>query len=494
MPAPTMDPTPVTTLTTTKTLQTYDALAVIVPQGEAFDAGVYATGLTEDLADYLTAQWGEAVFTGKAGTMLTAYGVDSAHGVAACFGVGETNQKKMTDVKKAVSAAVGWARGRKAKTLGIVLPTGVCRVRTLKVAAHSNYEFKVGDRSEIDLLEAVEVVREEGLPAAELTRVRALTQAVSLTRDLVNLPANMMTPMILVNAAKEALAGSPVKITIYDKAKLEEMGFYAALEVGRGSDEPSAVAVMEYTGAGSDVEPMAFVGKGVTFDAGGYNLKPTGYIESMKCDMGGAASVVGLMKYLSVAQPKTNVIGVIGCVENLISGHAYKPGDIIRSLSGKTICITNTDAEGRLVLADCLHYVTTELKPRMVFDVATLTGAAVVALGERMTAVMTNRQELCDQVRALSAEVDEPTWQLPITDFFREKTKSKTSDLQNWTAGVRAGASMAGAFLENFVNDTPWVHFDIAGTAFEGKYGTGNGEKGATGTIVATFAAMAEQL
>jgi leucyl aminopeptidase len=224
----------------------------------------------------------------------------------------------------------------------------------------------------------------------------------------------------------------------------------------------------------------------VCFDSGGYNLKPTKHIEAMHSDMAGAATVMGIFHWLAATQPKVHVIGVLGAVENMVSGNAFKPGDIITLGNGQTCEITNTDAEGRLVLADCLHHVVTKYKPTKIIDFATLTGACVAALGYDITGLMTNDASFLKSVSHSAEKCDERVWELPIIPVFREKIKSEVADLQCWTAGVSAGASMAGAFLENFVQKTPWVHCDIAGTAYHETSGDELSPRGATGVLVQT--------
>lgn len=477
--------------TQSKILRRTPLLLVLCPNSKRWNARHYGVKLPLRLQTFLRDRIGDGSFKGAVGSSHSAYDLSRAYSRAAFFGIGDP--KDPEELAQGIKAAISFARARKAKKVSLLLPAKVDAHQALQFASAANYEFKVGETKDMHFIKTINLVTKKPMRPRRLQQSIAMAQATAFVRDLVNLPANLMTPAILAQRAKEAVAGNKkVKVKILGKEKLEKLGFAAALSVAQGSYNEPQVVIMEYNGGKKGEAPLAFVGKGVTYDTGGYNLKPTGYIESMKCDMGGAAGVAGMMQYVAATNPKKNVIGIMGCVDNMISDKSYLPGDIINSLSGQTICVTNTDAEGRLVLADCLHYVTTEYKPRAVFDAATLTGAATVALGERMSAVMTNTQPLIEKVKTASEAAFEPVWQLPITKYFRSQIKAKTADLQNWSSNVRAGSSMAGAFLENFVNKTPWVHFDIAGTAFQGKYGTGNGEKGATGSIVRTFAEIVD--
>ncbi|HEY5714739.1 MAG TPA: M17 family metallopeptidase, partial [Candidatus Gracilibacteria bacterium] len=226
-------------------------------------------------------------------------------------------------------------------------------------------------------------------------------------------------------------------------------------------------------------------------DSGGYNLKPTKYIEDMKCDMAGGATVLGLMHYFAKTKAKKNIVGVVGAVENMVSRDAYRPGDVVKAMNGKTIEIGNTDAEGRLVLADALHYTETKYKPAAIVDFATLTGACMVALGYTMSGIMGRDQKMIEELIKASKQADEEAWQLPLNDYFISKTKGNISDLNNIADGVMAGASMAAAFLSNFVETKKWAHFDIAGTAFNGKNQTG-GAKLATGVMLRTIRTWVE--
>src|SRR6266849_4428414 len=277
-----------------------------------------------------------------------------------------------------------------------------------------------------------------------------------LTRQLQMLPGNVCTPSYLAEQ-------HGFKLTVFDRAKLQQEGMGALLAVAQGSDQEPRFIVLEYRGAG-DAPPVALVGKGVTFDSGGISIKPAQNMEDMKFDMSGAAAVLGTFETLGLLKPKVNVVGLIPATENLPSGHAVKPGDVVKSHFGKNIEIINTDAEGRLILCDALSYVR-RFKPAAVIDIATLTGAVVVALGQVAIGEMGNDEALLAEVREAGERAGERCWPLPLWDEYRELLKSDIADVKN-SGGRGAGSIAGGWFLKEFVEGYPWVHLDIAGTAY----------------------------
>lgn len=302
---------------------------------------------------------------------------------------------------------------------------------------------------------------------SEATHVLA---GVNWTRDLANTPANDLYPETLADTMVEKFKETDVKVEVYDKAQLEEMGMKALLAVSKASVKEPRLIILKYLPLGEDKPAVSLVGKGVTYDSGGYALKNAKGMANMKVDMAGAASMIGTVYALAKNKVQKNVIAVVVATENMIAGDATKNGDIIESLKGSTIEVLNTDAEGRLILADGLYYAATELNSSCIVDAATLTGAVVAALGKNITGTMTNNQELLDTFHSVSKETGEDMWQLPINDEFREQTKGKISDLVNIaTNPTGAGTIFAAAFLEHFVEDTPWIHLDIAGTSSSGK-------------------------
>ncbi len=284
-----------------------------------------------------------------------------------------------------------------------------------------------------------------------------------LARELVNEPANILTPEEFAKRASE-LEKLGVKVEVFDEKALEKLGMRSLLAVGQGSARESRVVVMSWNGGKSKKEPLAFIGKGVCFDSGGISIKPAQGMEDMKGDMGGAACVVGLMHALAGRKAKVNAVGVIGLVENMPDGKAQRPGDIVTSMSGQTIEVINTDAEGRMVLADILWYTQERFKPKFMIDLATLTGAIMVALGNNYTGLFSNNDLLAEQLDKAGTVTGEKVWRMPVDDDFNKMIDSQFADMKN-SGGRLGGASTAAAFLQRFVNDVPWVHLDIAGTA-----------------------------
>ena len=295
---------------------------------------------------------------------------------------------------------------------------------------------------------------------------QAVANGVALARNLVNEPANMLGPVEFAREV-ERLEKVGVEVEVLTEKDLEKLKMGSLLCVSQGSVRPPRLCVMQWNGAkGKKSKPLAFVGKGVVFDTGGISIKPAGGMEDMKGDMGGAATVVGLMHALAERKANVNVVGLIGCVENMPSGSAVRPGDIVTSMSGQTIEVLNTDAEGRLVLADVLWYAQERFKPRLIVDLATLTGAIMVALGKDFAGLFCNDDRLSQELQAASAATGEKVWRMPLDKGFHKLIESKNADVKN-IGGRWGGSCTAAAFLEKFVKDTPWAHLDIAGTAMD---------------------------
>jgi len=295
----------------------------------------------------------------------------------------------------------------------------------------------------------------------------AVANGVAIARNLVNEPANALGPVEFAAEVKK-LEKVGVEVEILDEKDLEKLGMGSLLCVAQGSVRPARVCVMQWNGSKSKkTKPIAFVGKGVVFDSGGISIKPAAGMEDMKGDMGGAACVVGLMHALAEREANVNVVGLIGCVENMVSGSAVRPGDIVTSMSGQTIEVLNTDAEGRLVLADVLWYAQDRFKPRLIVDLATLTGAIMVSLGKDYAGLFCNDDKLADELQAASKSTGERVWRMPLDKSFHKMIDSKNADVKN-IGGRWGGACTAAAFLEKFIQkDTVWAHLDIAGTAMD---------------------------
>lgn len=313
-------------------------------------------------------------------------------------------------------------------------------------------------------LKALTVATESAKEAETVyVSLECLAEGVDLTRDLVAEVPNVLQPESYAERIQE-LEKDGLKIEVLGEAEMKKLGMNALLGVGQGSDFESKLVVMRWNGADNpDDAPLAFVGKGVTFDTGGISLKPSAAMDEMRGDMGGSAVVVGLMKTLARRKAKTNVVGVVGLVENMPCGKAQRPGDIVKSLSGQTIEILNTDAEGRLVLADALWYTQDRFKPKLMINLATLTGAIVIALGHEYAGVFSNNDELCENLMKASAKTDEKVWRFPLHKNFDKDIDSPVADMKNLGNGRAAGSITAAQFLQRFVNDTPWAHIDIAG-------------------------------
>ncbi|MBV7561845.1 leucyl aminopeptidase [Pseudomonas sp. sia0905] len=308
---------------------------------------------------------------------------------------------------------------------------------------------------------------------------RAIAIGMALTKDLGNLPPNICHPSYLAEQAKElGKAHKNLKVEILDEKKLQALGAGAFLAVGQGSEQPPRMIVMQYNGGKKGDKPHALVGKGITFDTGGISIKPAANMDEMKYDMGGAASVFGTLRAVLELQLPINLVCLLACAENMPSGGATRPGDIVTTMSGQTVEILNTDAEGRLVLCDTLTYAE-RFKPQSVIDIATLTGACIVALGSNVSGLMGNDDELVNQILAAGRQADDRAWQLPLYDEYQEQLDSPFADIAN-IGGPKAGTITAGCFLSRFTKSYKWAHLDIAGTAWI----SGGKDKGATGRPV----------
>ena len=313
-----------------------------------------------------------------------------------------------------------------------------------------------------------------------IKNLSALEQGIFFTRDLVSEPGNILNP----DEYAKRLSGLKkygLKVTIYNKNKLKKLGCGALLGVGQGSTRGTYLVTIEWNGSRSKSKPLSFVGKGVCFDTGGISLKPAKFMEDMTYDMGGSAVVVGLMKNFAIRKAKINAVGVVGLVENMPGGNAQRPGDIVKSFSGKTIEVLNTDAEGRLLLADALSFTEQKYKPSLIVDLATLTGAIIVALGSEYAGLFSNNDKLSTQLHEAGNKVDEKVWRMPLHENYDKLINSSNADMQNINYVGGAGSTTAAQFLQRFVsNKTPWAHLDIAGMAFS-KYGGALNPSGATG-------------
>jgi len=344
-----------------------------------------------------------------------------------------------------------------------------------------SYEFKkYKTKKETRLISIIILGKKNKNSIQNQLKFNALEEGTFYTRDLVSEPGNVLHPDEYAKRLN-SLRKHGLKVNIYNDKKLKKLGMNALLGVGQGSIRGSYLVTIEWNGLKNKSKPLAFVGKGVCFDTGGYSLKPAKFMEDMTYDMAGSAVVVGLMKSLALRKAKVNAVGVVGLVENMVSGNAQRPGDIVKSFSGKTIEILNTDAEGRLVLADALTFTEKKFKPKFIVDLATLTGAIIVSLGSEYAGLFSNDDKLSKQLLNAGEKVEEKLWRMPLHKNYDKLINSKNADMQNINYVGGAGSTTAAQFLQRFIlNKTPWAHLDIAGMAFS-KYGGALNSGGATG-------------
>ena len=444
------------------------------------------TGLDEPLAKALAdaVAWGDLVLKpGKAAYLRQVAGLKTPRLAVAV--AGDASPKAL---KTAAAAGIALLKGLPVKQLALQVagcdPLGTAQAEAVAAAAcDAVYLYRstkpsaaaAPSLSRLTLLVASKA--EAQAAEAGLTVAAAIGEGVALARELANRPGNHCTPTMLANEARKMARAQGLKIEVMDGKRIEALGMGSFLSVAQGSDEAPRFIVMHYQGAAKTAKPWVLVGKGITFDSGGISLKPGGEMDEMKFDMGGAASVVGTLLAVSQLKPAINVIGVIAACENMPSGRALKPGDVVTSLSGQTIEVLNTDAEGRLVLCDALTYVE-RFKPAAVVDIATLTGACVVALGGVRSGLFSPDDALAGELSAAGEAALDGCWRMPIDADYDEGLKSNFADVAN-IAGRAGGAITAAAFLKRFAGAYRWAHLDIAGTAW--KSGTA---KGATGRPV----------
>jgi leucyl aminopeptidase len=413
-------------------------------------------------------------FKGKNGSALEIVaptGLDVTRLVV--LGVGKGRDLKSEDFVKLGGIAMGKIPGSATNaTIVAELSTGALKPEQagelalgirLRAYAFDRYKTKRKEDEERpkEVKVAISVASVSAAEKASAPRA-AVAEGVVLARDLVNEPANVLYPEEFARRAGN-LKKVGVQVEVLDVAAMKKLGMNALLGVGQGSAHDSRLVIMRWNGAKKGGDPVAFIGKGVCFDTGGISIKPAGGMEDMKGDMAGAACVVGLMHALAARKAKVNAVGAIGVVENMPDGKAQRPGDIVTTMSGQTIEIINTDAEGRLVLADVLHYVNTRFKPKFMIDLATLTGAIIIALGHEHAGLFANDDKLAERLIKAGAATGERVWRMPLGAEYDKKIDSKFADMKN-TGGRDAGSITAAQLLQRFVDKTPWAHLDIAGT------------------------------
>lgn len=416
-------------------------------------------------------------FKGKEGEFLVVYSDKLPEHRLALLGLGEENKVTIEKLRRAYHKMAKACHSLKVEHVNFYQPVtkGLDSKEifkgTLEGILLTNYVFEKNKSKKDDtpttLLKKIAVINAPAKSKDIFDYTLNIAQAVYLTRDLVNDNAHEITPQFLAKLALDLGKKLPhVKTTVFDKKRIEKEKMGLLLAVNQGAANDPAFIIIEYQGNPRSKERTALVGKGVTYDTGGLNLKPTGFMETMRCDMAGAATVIGIIKAAATTGLKQNIIGIIPATENAIDSTSFKPGDIYTSYLGKTIEIANTDAEGRLILADALAYAVKHFKPTRIIDLATLTGAMVVALGEELTGFMTNDESLAKKIKHAGEVTFERAWQMPLYDEYKDMLKSDFADLKN--AGSRMGGAITAAmFLKEFVDKTPWIHLDIAGTAYQ---------------------------
>ena len=352
-------------------------------------------------------------------------------------------------------------------------------IHGLKIKSYEFNIYKGSQKKNLFLVEAL--INRSKTDKMNIQKFNSIEAGVNFARDLVSEPPNVLFPKEYVNRLLK-LKKIGIKVTVYNEAKMKKLGMNSLLGVGRGSSKESYLVTLEYYGNKKNRSKIfSFVGKGVCFDTGGISLKPARFMEEMKYDMAGSAVVSGLMQSLALRKAKINVVGVVGLVENMPGGNAQRPGDIVKSYSGKTIEVLNTDAEGRLVLADALTFTEKKFKPKFIIDLATLTGAIIVSLGEEYAGLFSNNDELSEKLYKVGLEVNEKVWRLPLNKNYDRLINSSIADVQNINYSGGAGSITAAQFLQRFIlKNTPWAHLDIAGMAFSKKAANLN-PSGATG-------------
>jgi leucyl aminopeptidase len=447
-------------------------------------AALAATGkaLDKQSGGALTRAMQHAGFTGKAGKTLTLIGLSGiTHSHLFLVGVGEGKKVTLKSTEEAGGYAVATAQAARVKQLDLVaeLPAG-SKIAAAELAAHlafgaqlRTYRFdkyrtteKPEDKPSLAALTII-TPKPEALKKT-YAPLHALAQAIAHTRDLVTEPANIIYPASLAAECKK-LEHLGLKVEVLGEAAMKKLGMGALLGVGQGSARESHLVVMEWRGGKKSEKPVALVGKGVTFDTGGISIKPSGGMEEMKWDMAGSAAVIGTLRALAARKAKVNVVGVVGLVENMPGSEAQRPGDVVTSMSGQTIEVLNTDAEGRLVLADALHYTITKFQPKVVVDLATLTGAIIVAIGSSRAGLYANNDRLAKTLLEAGEATGERLWQMPLGEDYDALINCDIADMKNISDGREAGSVTAAQFLQRFVGKTDWAHLDIAGTAWSKK-------------------------
>jgi leucyl aminopeptidase len=445
------------------------ALALLVP-AEASPTGLWAAA-DEATGGAITRAFAAAEFTGKAGESVTILAPGAGFSRIVATGLGNADELTEHKIAEAGGALAPLLSREGTVALAADGLPAAHAAHAAFGAALRGYRFDIyrtkQKPKDVPNFAALTVLTDDtGAAGKAWETLKAVADGVFVTRDLVSEPANILTPAEMATRIQK-LGGLGLEIEVLGQPELEVLGFGSLLGVSQGSAQPPRVVVMRWNGGG-DEKPVAFIGKGVTFDTGGISIKPASGMEDMKWDMAGAGAVVGLMAALAGRSAKVNAVGVVGLVENMPGSNAQRPGDVVKSYSGQTIEVLNTDAEGRLVLADVLWYAQEKFDPRFMIDLATLTGAIIVALGHEHGGLFSNNDDLAEKLLAAGAASGERLWRMPMAPEYDKQLKSDIADMKNITG--RPGSSITAAhFIARFVNDKPWAHLDIAGTAWATK-------------------------
>jgi leucyl aminopeptidase len=448
-------------------------LCLLVAEGKGLEG--LAADADQRTGGQIARAMAAAKFTGKRDTTLDLVAPGGGWTRIVLFGLGAPASLRPLDLEMLGGAAAGVITAIKADRVAIAasLELGGLAPREasaliasgvrLRVYSFNRYKSK---KPEAMPLKEVSILSTDARGARQrFAAFDAVADGVHLARDLVNEPPNHLHPVEFAERMRP-LAKLGVKISIMTPAQMKRLGMNALLGVAQGSAHEARMVVMEWKGGKASERPVAFIGKGVTFDTGGISIKPAGGMEDMKGDMGGAACVAGLMMALAKRRAKVNAVGAIGIVENMPDGKAQRPGDVVTSMSGQTIAVLNTDAEGRLVLADVLWYVQDRFKPRFMVDLATLTGAILVALGKEHAGLFSNNDELSQRLSDAGYATGEKVWRMPLAPEYDRMIDHDVADVKN-IGGRHAGSITAAQFLQRFVNSVPWAHLDVAGTAMD---------------------------
>ena len=455
-------------------------VAVMVQEGGKLTASAKTLDKSSDGALGRAIKAGR--FDGKAGQSLWVFAPAGLEKLSILLvGVGAAKGLDIMAFRKVGAAVVRAANAEGVREIAVMLdPIAGGKLEIAERAAELGYGAKLAryrfDRymtkeptEKKPSLEQVSIHVKSAAPARRaFANIEPVAEAVDFTRNIVSEPGNIIYPETLAKECKK-LSELGVDVEVLGEKRLAALGMGALLGVGQGSARESQLVVMQWNGSSKSTQPLAFIGKGVTFDTGGISIKPSAGMQDMKWDMGGAGAVIGLMHALAGRKAKVNAIGVVGLVENMPSGTAQRPGDIVRSMSGQTIEVLNTDAEGRLVLADALWYTQDRFKPRFMIDLATLTGAILVALGEVYGGMYANDEKLAKQLSSAGETVNELLWRMPLADAYDKQLESPAADMANISGGRWGGSITAAQFLQRFTNKVPWAHLDIAGVAWANK-------------------------